>query len=155
MRIVPTITLREVLELLPSGRSVDFLKIDAQGMDVAVLESAGDIAYKIMRAKIEVTKSGDKACPPLYKGAPTCIEGRARLEKLGLVPSFPNDVCFRSKGCEMDVEFRSPNADGCEKAKKRYLQLYPSVKKLKMDPFLHFVTRGKNMGMTWEGESRC
>ena len=63
---VPTIRLDTFMELSRIEK-VDFLKIDTQGMDLAVVKSAGARLRDIARVKLEV----DLTDPPLYAGAPS------------------------------------------------------------------------------------
>lgn len=56
-RAVPTISLEAVLDVLLRGRDVEFAKIDAQGMDVAVLRSAGTALRRIKAVQLEVVRS--------------------------------------------------------------------------------------------------
>ena len=68
-RMVPCITLRHVIESWLSGQEVFFLKIDAQGYDLSVVQSAGPFLRKVEHVELE------GACdnvPALYSGAPNC-----------------------------------------------------------------------------------
>jgi FkbM family methyltransferase len=49
---------------------VDYLKVDAEGADLMVIESCGDRLKDVRRIQAEV----DLADPPLYEGAPTKAE---------------------------------------------------------------------------------
>jgi len=63
---VPTIRLDTFMDLVGLER-IDFLKIDTQGMDLAVVRSAGRRIRDIARIAVEVA-----VVPvPLYKGAPS------------------------------------------------------------------------------------
>jgi FkbM family methyltransferase len=61
---VPTIRLDTFMSLF-SIASVDFLKVDTQGMDLAVIRSAGSRLRDIVRIRLEVDLSPE----PLYRGA--------------------------------------------------------------------------------------
>lgn len=63
---VPTIRLDTFMRLLEISR-VDFLKIDTQGMDLAVVKSAGARLRDITKITLEV----DITSVPLYSGAPS------------------------------------------------------------------------------------
>ncbi len=63
---VPTIRLDTFMDLVGLER-IDFLKIDTQGMDLAVVRSAGRRIRDIARIAVEVAV----APVPLYKGAPS------------------------------------------------------------------------------------
>lgn len=64
--IVPTVRLDTLMCLL-GIQTVDYLKIDTQGMDLAVVRSAGDRISDIIKITLEVAV----APTPLYHGAPT------------------------------------------------------------------------------------
>jgi len=65
-RIVPAMRLERILGVLPVER-VEFLKIDAQGHDLDVVKSAGDLIHKIDKIKLEVAVTSAQ----LYEGAAT------------------------------------------------------------------------------------
>lgn len=75
---VPTIRLDTFMHLL-SLRRVDFLKIDAQGADLAVLRSAGSRLADIAKIILEV----DVTPVALYEGAPTKDEIVSYLKDAG------------------------------------------------------------------------
>ena len=81
VRTVPTITLRRVLALLPAGREVHHLKVDAQGADLAVVESAEELVTKIRHVQLEVTIDSN-GCKPLQQDAPSCVETVRRMRAL-------------------------------------------------------------------------
>ena len=68
-RTVPCISLQHVIESWLSGQEVYFLKIDAQGYDMKVVQSAGPMLPKVQN--IELEGACDNA-PRLYPGAPNC-----------------------------------------------------------------------------------
>jgi FkbM family methyltransferase len=75
---VPTMRLETFMNLACIGR-VDFLKIDAQGMDLAVVKSAGARLRDIDKIALEVG-----VMPvPLYSGAPCKAEVVAFLNEAG------------------------------------------------------------------------
>ena len=67
--VVPTIRLDTFLNMV-NIQTVDYLKIDAQGMDLAVVKSAGDRLKDIRRIYLEVCVSPY----PTYRGASTKSE---------------------------------------------------------------------------------
>jgi len=77
-RLVPTVTLRTALGWLPPESSVDFLKSDIQGMDLAAIESAGDQIHRLNRVQMEVALGYH-----FNEGSPTCAEVLKKMEVLG------------------------------------------------------------------------
>jgi len=76
--IVPTIRLDTFMRLAGIER-VDYLKIDAQGMDLAVLRSAGSRLKDVAKITIEV----DLSPSPLYVGAASKSEAIDFLRQAG------------------------------------------------------------------------
>ena len=76
--IVPTIRLDTLMNMMGIAE-VDFLKIDAQGMDLSVLRSTGTRLRDIQRIVVEVVV----APTPLYHGAPAKQEVVDFLERAG------------------------------------------------------------------------
>jgi len=76
--VVPTVRLDTFMQLAGIGR-VDYLKIDAQGMDLAVLRSAGSRLADIAKITIEVALSPR----PLYVGAASKSEAVGFLQQAG------------------------------------------------------------------------
>jgi FkbM family methyltransferase len=76
--IVPTIRLDSRMEVM-GIQKVDFLKIDAQGSDLAVVKSTGSRLRDIAKIALEVSV----AAQPLYKGAPSKEEVLTFLENAG------------------------------------------------------------------------
>jgi FkbM family methyltransferase len=75
---VPTIRLDTFMKLF-SIQKVDFLKVDAQGMDLAVLRSAGSRLRDVGKITIEV----DVSPRPLYVGSHSKSEAMEFLEQAG------------------------------------------------------------------------
>jgi len=75
---VPTIRLDTFMDLLRIER-VDFLKVDTQGMDLAVIRSAGRRLRDITKITLEV----GVAAVPLYVGAPCKDEVLSFFDKAG------------------------------------------------------------------------
>lgn len=83
-RHVWTVPLRQLLRWI--GRDVDFVKIDAQGMDLEVFKSGGDLLRNVKRVVLEVIADD---CRPVYEHQPQCSEVVATLHALGFVPLTP------------------------------------------------------------------
>lgn len=75
---VPTIRLDTFMNLF-SIQEVDFLKVDAQGMDLAVVKSAGVRLRDVARITIEV----DVSPQPIYTGSHSKSEAMEFLEQAG------------------------------------------------------------------------
>ncbi len=75
---VPTIRLDTFMNLV-GIREIDFLKVDSQGMDLAVIRSAGHRLQDIRKIKLEVWVSAQ----PLYSGAPRKDEVVSYLNERG------------------------------------------------------------------------
>ena len=75
---VATIRLDTLMDLA-GIEEVDFLKIDAQGMDLAIVRSAGKRLRDILRITLEVGVTG----VPVYKGEPSKAEVLAFLDEAG------------------------------------------------------------------------
>ena len=95
--IVPTIRLDTFMNLIGIQR-VDFLKVDAQGTDLAVVRSAGKRLRDIRKVSVEV----DLSPRPLYQGSPSKDEVVSFLQASGfkLVSSDP-----QSYGQEENLTF--------------------------------------------------
>lgn len=77
---VPTMRLDTLMKLL-GVQEVDFLKVDAQGMDLAVLKSAGSRLQDVARIQLEV----EVAPVPFYIGSPSKKEVLRFLDEAGFV----------------------------------------------------------------------
>jgi FkbM family methyltransferase len=77
---VPTVRLDTFMNLM-GIRKVDYLKIDAQGMDLAVVKSAGARLSDIAKIVLEVSLTAI----PTYVGAPSKEEVTAFLEGAGFL----------------------------------------------------------------------
>lgn len=91
---------------------VDLLKVDAQGMDLPVVESAGRLIHLLRRLMIEVVL-GRPGCGPLYDGQKLCREVMARLRDLGFVLHGTGATAHRAWAPELcdrpcsDADFRN------------------------------------------------
>jgi len=79
---VPTIRLDTFMNAMQINR-VDFLKVDAQGMDLAVIKSAGDRIRDIIKITTEVSI----APAPVYQNSPSKEEVIAFLKDAGFSPA--------------------------------------------------------------------
>lgn len=91
---VPTIRLDTLMDVLHID-TVDFLKIDTQGMDLAVLRSAGERLKCVRKIRLEVWVGQ----VPLYVGAPSKCE----------VVNFLEDAGFMLTHCEEQTRGREQN----------------------------------------------
>ena len=108
-RLVPSITLRRVLESWLPGWQVARLKIDAQGVDLSLLTAAGaSLLRRVTEVSLE-TKSDH--CDGLYEGQPNCSTVVRSLAELGFHPGrFQCDdprAFTQGSGCEANVLFRN------------------------------------------------
>ena len=83
MRMVPTVTLKVVLQDWLGGREVEFMHIDVQGAELSVLRSARDRLQQVHRILLEVPAP---SCATLTEGAPSCSEVFDALRTLGFEP---------------------------------------------------------------------
>ncbi|CAE7226640.1 unnamed protein product [Symbiodinium natans] len=70
-RKVPCISLEHVLRHWLEGREVWFLKVDAEGSDLKVVQSAGDMLRKIRHVQVEV-QAACASSAPQFVNAPNC-----------------------------------------------------------------------------------
>jgi hypothetical protein len=111
-RLVPTVTLHRVLsEWLAweggGGWPIEYLKIDAQGMDIGVFESAKELKRRVRMVEMEVVN--DK-CKPMYAGALNCSETVRRMAEYGYSVVPPTRTCTSARftevwGCEVNFLF--------------------------------------------------
>ena len=102
---MPTVPLKTVLgEWLAweggSGWPIEYLKIDAQGFDLGVFESAGTaLMPRIRHVEMEMVKD---TCAPMYEGALRCTEMVARMAAHGYRPNKSCETAkfAGAKGCE-------------------------------------------------------
>lgn len=82
VRKVPVIRLEDVLNAVPEGISIAYVKTDVQGVDLQVLQSAGDSLRRAERVRSEVTNLG--AYKKLEgKGMATESEMKTYLQMMG------------------------------------------------------------------------
>lgn len=83
-----------------SGWPIEYLKIDAQGFDLGVFESAGTaLMPRIRHVEMEMVKD---TCAPMYEGALRCTEMVARMAAHGYRPNKSCETAkfAGAKGCE-------------------------------------------------------
>jgi hypothetical protein len=117
-REVPTITLEMLLGWV--NRTVDFIKVDAQGLDVATIQSAYSRIGQVQSFAMEVVSD---ACDPIYAGQPKCSTVLSSLAALGFkpvtsvdcVPRYARKIHNKHKSnafeCELDVLFVRSSRD--------------------------------------------
>ena len=92
-REVPTITLEMLLGWL--NRPVEFIKVDAQGLDLAVVQSAHSRMSQVQSFQLEIVSDD---CDSIYKGQPKCSEVLPIVAGLGFKPARPralaSPLCF-------------------------------------------------------------
>ena len=101
---VLTISLEEVITRLPPCQRVDFLKIDAQGFDLNVAQSAGSWIRVVDRVEIETP--GPKSTP-LYVGAPTKADIVAWFTREGFEKTGEETSCCQGEVIEQNVYFKN------------------------------------------------
>ena len=101
---VLTLSLEEVITRLPPCRRVDFLKIDAQGFDLSVAQSAGSWIRVVNEVEIE-TPGPDAT--PLYTGAPTKSDILAWFAEQGFEKTREETACCQGKTVEQNVFLRN------------------------------------------------
>jgi len=94
---VPTIRLDTFLNLV-GIREIDFLKVDTQGMDLAVIKSAGNRLSDIAKIKLEVWVSPQ----PIYSGTPSKHDVISYLHQRGFEL---NATEIQSEGREENLTF--------------------------------------------------
>ena len=119
---VPTIRLDTFMNLI-AVQSVDYLKIDAQGMDLAVVKSAGVRLRDISRITMEV----DRKPLPLYSGAASKREVMEFMSSAGFVLV---SIESQTHGQEENLTFARP-----ELAESEMTRLIVT-RKTELQPFL-------------------
>jgi len=86
-RYVWTVPLSQMLTWIGKQRVVDFVKIDAQGMDLEVVKSGGELLRShVRRIGLEVVSDD---CNVLYEHQPKCSAVTSALAELGFEPYTP------------------------------------------------------------------
>jgi len=126
-RAVWTVPLSTVLGWV--GTRVDFLKIDAQGMDLAIIQSAGPLLHRrVARFQLEVVSDD---CRSLYENQPRCSEVVNASRMLGFEP-IGDFSCWPPLGrshlnhaCELELVFANSQLHG--KPHPEYVLPYQNV----------------------------
>jgi len=114
-RLVPTISAAELAALLPLRLPIRLLKVDAQGLDLALLRGL-QAAGLLERVRSLHFESRQSRCPPLYVGQENCSRAHDFLVPLG----FQGPRCFRHSHsqrsmfvhCNLNLEY-SRESDFC------------------------------------------
>lgn len=128
-RRVPTVSLRTVLTRWLNGREVALAKIDAQGLDVALLAAAGDALSQVKALQIEVVRDRPPLkCRVQYGGDAAklakCNAAVSTLHGLGFEPYGTNCSVHNfheAFGCEAQMTFVRP-AGFDERLVRRFCQ---------------------------------
>jgi FkbM family methyltransferase len=113
-RTVPSVSLDVAIDRWLGGRMVEFVKIDAQGLDLEVLRSAGAALQRIRAVQLEVVRDRKPLpCKVQYEGAAEskCPATVAALAALGFEPWGTNCSVHTfqdAHGCEADMTFVRP-----------------------------------------------
>jgi FkbM family methyltransferase len=114
-RRVPTLTLDEAFELLPPGLPVERLKIDAEGLDFRLLQTASPTLFERVRSiELEVIKHG---CTELHVGQATDVDVDQLLAARGFRKSR-GILWFGHAKC-MGVAFYTKRDDSTSEAQKQ------------------------------------
>ena len=109
--MVPTVSLSQVLSSWLKGHDVQLAKIDAQGLDVGVVRSAGMEYWPRLKAvQMEVVRDRPPLkCEPQYAAEP----GRASEAKCNALVSAMATMGYKPYGTNCDVH-KFKEAGGCE-----------------------------------------
>jgi hypothetical protein len=102
-RVVPCVSLEQVIGEWLGGKDITHAKVDAQGFDLNVVKSAGKHINKLKSVHMEV--QCDTAAM-LYKGQPNCTSVYAEMTNLGFQTTFDPQVCMTCT--EIDIDFTHP-----------------------------------------------
>lgn len=110
-RAVPTVSLEVVLSSWLKGRDVQLAKVDAQGLDVGVIRSAGSQVGRLKAVQMEVVRDRPPLkCTPQYAAE----EGRDHSEaKCGVLVRAMAELGFRPYDTNCLVH-KFKEAGGCE-----------------------------------------
>jgi len=107
-RQVWTQSLATLIERFPKDSVIQLVKIDAQGYDLKVIQSAGRYLQAIEYVSMEVVSED---CTPIYENQPKCTEivqtmSKLGFETLGPVPCVPAFRRFQMNHyCELEIVF--------------------------------------------------
>ena len=119
-RLVDSLTVADVLALVPEALPILRFKLDIQGVELDVLRTLSPptlLRSRVVYVDLEVRRPGPR-CPPLYHGQPACDEVLTFMHESGfdlVVPHFEgepkrvnacSDIHYDNK-CEANAHFRS------------------------------------------------
>lgn len=117
-RRVPIVSLEQVLRTWLRGRNVELAKVDAQGLDVGVVRSAGTEIERLKAVQLEVVRDRPPLkCEPQYAAEPgrrsevKCGVVVEAMRELGFEPYATNCMVHKFKeagGCEAEMMFVRP-----------------------------------------------
>ena len=104
-RVVPCVSLQTVLGEWLGSRPVARMKVDAQGMDLQVVKSAGALLAQL---RYVILEAQSPLAAPLYQGQVLCPEVLSSMRSLGFVLADTTrqmrSLCNTS-GAELDIHF--------------------------------------------------
>ena len=105
-RVVPVVRLERLLGWI--NHPIEFARIDAQGLDLSIVESGGALlSQRVRRLVLEVLADD---CKPHYEGQPNCSSVMERMQRLGFRPVQP--ISCVPPGMAMDMPPPSITAAG-------------------------------------------
>lgn len=120
-RAVPSVSLEQALSTWFGTRDIALAKIDAQGLDVGVVRSAGKHLNRMLAVQLEVVRDRPPLkCTPQYAAEPgrqseaKCGVLVAAMADLGFAPYATNCYVHKFKeagGCEAEMMFVRPGFD--------------------------------------------
>ena len=120
-RAVPSVSLEHVLSTWLAKRDIALAKIDAQGLDVGVVRSAGAHLNRLRAVQLEVVRDRPPLkCTPQYAAEPgrpseaKCNALVAAMAEMGFAPYATNCYVHKFKeagGCEAEMMFVRPGFD--------------------------------------------
>jgi len=81
---IPSLRLERIIDMIPTEFPIEFLKVDAQGVDVDVIKSAGITIKRVKKIIIEVqSRTNSTQINFLYKGTNTKQDATEYMDKIG------------------------------------------------------------------------
>lgn len=102
-RWVPCVSLEHIIGDWLEGSDIEYLKVDTQGFDLAVVLSAGSHLEKLKSISLEVQCD---YVAMLYAGAPNCTTVYKQMTQLGFETGFDPRFCRRC--VETEIHFNRP-----------------------------------------------
>ena len=121
-RMVPCITLRHVIESWLSGQEVFYLKIDAQGFDLNVVQSAGPMLRKVEH--IELEGACDRVSG-LYASAPNCSTIWNHMNRAGYLCVWMHDIRSPEVKQACDRNFGGNLCQSCDREMNMFFTRLP------------------------------